>query len=100
MVFSVFAKTENVVLLTPKPQRRREARGRSHSRARMVNPGGIAQGLALFFLGGAIASVLPRPLQEDKRTSAQLRKYRRSVDTKTPREQAPLKKKHTPSRKK
>jgi hypothetical protein len=47
-----------------------------------------------------IASVLPRPLQEDKRTTAQLRKHRRSVDTKTPREQAPLKKKHTPSRKK
>ena len=66
----------------------------------MVNPGGIAQGLALFFLGGAIASVLPRPLQEDKRTSAQLRKYRRSVDTKTPREQAPLKKKHSVPRKK
>jgi hypothetical protein len=65
----------------------------------MVNPGGIAQGLALFFLGGAIASVLPRPLQEDKRASAQLRKHRRSVDGKT-REQAPLKKKHSVPRKK
>ena len=65
----------------------------------MVNPSGIAQGLALFFLGGAIASVLPRPLQEDKRASAQLRKHRRSVD-KTPREQAPLKKKHSVPRKK
>jgi hypothetical protein len=63
----------------------------------MVNPGGIAQGLALFFLGGAIASVLPRPLQEDKRASAQLRKHRRSVDGKT---QAPLKKKHSVPRKK
>ena len=64
----------------------------------MVNPGGIAQGLALFLLGGAIASVLPRPLQEDKRASAQLRKHRRSVDDgKT---QAPLKKKHSVPRKK
>lgn len=64
----------------------------------MVNPGGIAQGLALFFLGGAIASFLPRPLQEDKRASAQLRKHRRSVDDgKT---QAPLKKKHSVPRKK
>lgn len=66
----------------------------------MVNPGGIAQGLALFFLGGAIASVLPRPLQEDKRASAQLRKHRRSVDSKKTREQAPLEKKHSVPRKK
>jgi hypothetical protein len=60
----------------------------------MVNPFGIAQGLALFFLGGAIAYVLPRPLQEDKRAwkqEAQLRK-RRSVDSKTAR----VEKKHTP----
>lgn len=28
---------------------------------------GVAQGIALFLLGGLIASALPRPLQEDKR---------------------------------
>ena len=28
---------------------------------------GVAQGIALFLLGGLIATALPRPLQEDKR---------------------------------
>lgn len=51
----------------------------------MVNPVGLVQGLALFFLGGAIAYVLPRPLQEDKRVTARVR-HRRSVNSKTPRD--------------
>jgi|TARA_B110000977_G_scaffold144272_2_gene183132 hypothetical protein len=60
----------------------------------MMDPVGIAQGFALFFLGGAIAYVLPRPLQEDKRVTAKLRKHR-SVDSKKARDK-PLEKRHTP----
>lgn len=45
-----------------------------HSRKSM-NPVGAA---ALFLLGGAIAALLPRPLQEDKRVTSGYKKHKHS----------------------
>ena len=43
----------------------------------------VAQGVALFLLGGFVAAVLPRPLEADKRaTRGFFRRHRTAVDSK------------------
>ena len=53
----------------------------SHTRQRATaNPAGQP---LLFLLGGAIATILPRPLQEDRRATSGFKKHRRAKGRKT-----------------